>query len=237
MSSRIAKVLMAYRTTPQSTTGATPSELLQGRRIRTRLDLLKPSVNARVEYHQFQQKLAHDSSARKRNFERGDTVFARNFGTGSKWLPSVIHEVTGPVSFVVKLPSGQLVRRHQDHLRHRLSNSANDVQIDSQNTPTQEEMSEEVEIEIPVNVPPIQAGMPNTTDSSSPDPVESTTHSSTENVEQSIETTASAVEASVVSEPHTETSETSQAIVNAQPSIETTKRYPGRNRKPPDRYH
>ena len=42
MTSKIAKVLMAYRTTPQSTTGVSPSELLQGRRIRTRLDLLKP---------------------------------------------------------------------------------------------------------------------------------------------------------------------------------------------------
>ena len=45
MSSRIARVLMAYRTTPQSTTGMTPSELLQERRIRTRLDLLKPNVS------------------------------------------------------------------------------------------------------------------------------------------------------------------------------------------------
>ena len=44
MASRIAKVLMAYCTTPQSTTGVSPSELLQGRRIHTRLDLLKPSV-------------------------------------------------------------------------------------------------------------------------------------------------------------------------------------------------
>ena len=35
MASRIAKVLMAYRTTPQSTTGVSPSELLQGRRIHT----------------------------------------------------------------------------------------------------------------------------------------------------------------------------------------------------------
>lgn len=44
MASKIAKVLMAYSTTPQSTTCVPPSELLQGRRIRTRLDLLKPSV-------------------------------------------------------------------------------------------------------------------------------------------------------------------------------------------------
>ena len=65
MTSRIAKVLMAYRTTPQSTTGVSPSELQQGRRIRTRLDLLKPRVSEHVEQCQLKQKLSHDSSARR----------------------------------------------------------------------------------------------------------------------------------------------------------------------------
>ena len=32
---KLARVLMAYRTTPHSTTGVMPSELLQGRQIRT----------------------------------------------------------------------------------------------------------------------------------------------------------------------------------------------------------
>ena len=96
-------------------------------------------------------------------------------------------------------------------------------------------MSEEVEIKIHANVPPTQA-MAYTTDSNAPDSVESTTNSSTENMEQSVETTASAVEVSVVSEPHTETSETWQAFVNAQPSIGTTKRYPERNCELPYRY-
>lgn len=36
--SRIARVLMAYRTTPQSTIGMPPFELLQGRQLRTRLE-------------------------------------------------------------------------------------------------------------------------------------------------------------------------------------------------------
>ena len=52
MASRIAEVLMAYRTTPQSMTGVLPSKLLQGRRIRTHLDLLKPNITERVEQSQ-----------------------------------------------------------------------------------------------------------------------------------------------------------------------------------------
>lgn len=103
MASRIAKVLMAYRTTPQSTTGVSPSELLQGRRIHTRLDLLKPSVTERVEKRQLQQTLSHDRSSRRMYFSKGETVYAQNFGTGQKWMPAVVQEVTGPVSFLVKL--------------------------------------------------------------------------------------------------------------------------------------
>ena len=118
MASRIAKVLMAYRTTPQSTTGVSPSELLQGRRICTHLDLLKPSVTERVEQRQLQQKLSHDSSSRRMYFSKGETVYAQNFGTGQKWMPAVVQEVTGPVSFPVKLQDSHLIRRHQDHLRH-----------------------------------------------------------------------------------------------------------------------
>ena len=48
--SRLAKVLMRYRITPQSTTGSSPAELLLGRQPRTRLDLLKPSPELSVEH-------------------------------------------------------------------------------------------------------------------------------------------------------------------------------------------
>ncbi len=41
--SRIAKVLFAYRISPHSTTGVAPTELLLGRKVRTRLDLVKPN--------------------------------------------------------------------------------------------------------------------------------------------------------------------------------------------------
>ncbi len=62
MEERLAEVLMAYRATPQSTTGVTPAELLQGRRLRTRLDMLTPSLTRQVEQRQSQQKHAHDSN-------------------------------------------------------------------------------------------------------------------------------------------------------------------------------
>ena len=58
LKSRIATVLCLYCITPQSTTGVSPAELLMGRRLRTRLDLLQPSIQKRVESQQFKQKEA-----------------------------------------------------------------------------------------------------------------------------------------------------------------------------------
>ena len=40
MESRVARLLSRYRVTPQSTTGRSPAELMFGRKLRTRLDLL-----------------------------------------------------------------------------------------------------------------------------------------------------------------------------------------------------
>ena len=98
MKTRLAKVMMAYRVAPQSTIGESPALLLQKHQIRTRLDLLKPGRNERVEHCQQKQKAEHDASARQTTFSQGEVVYACNFGTGSRWLPGVFQEISGPVS-------------------------------------------------------------------------------------------------------------------------------------------
>ena len=105
MTSRLAKVLFTYRITPHSTTGISPAELLLGRQPRTRLDLLRPNTAARVEGRQLAQK-EHDSKSRSRLFEKGDHVMVKNQSAGPKWLPGVIVERSGPVSFHVQLEDG-----------------------------------------------------------------------------------------------------------------------------------
>lgn len=45
----MSRLLFSYRTTPQSTT-VTPAELLFGRSLRTRLDLVFPDVTKHVIY-------------------------------------------------------------------------------------------------------------------------------------------------------------------------------------------
>ena len=79
MKSRLAQILFHYRLSPQTTTGVAPSELLLGRRPRSRLDLLKPHIAERVEKKQSQQKKQHDLKSRERLLEVGTNVFVRNY--------------------------------------------------------------------------------------------------------------------------------------------------------------
>ena len=52
---KVSKFLYKYRITPQTTTGTSPAELLMGRRLRTRLDLLYTDLDAKVRIKQLKQ--------------------------------------------------------------------------------------------------------------------------------------------------------------------------------------
>ena len=133
INSRLSKILFAYRMTPQSTTGVSPSELLLGRRPRCRLDLVKPNILHRVESKQFSQKLNHDNTANVRSFRIDAPVLVKNFNsTGKKWLCGHIIKSVGPLSYLIKLSDGRIFRHHVDHLRKCfISQDQNSVASDS----------------------------------------------------------------------------------------------------------
>nr|XP_054759405.1 uncharacterized protein K02A2.6-like [Lytechinus pictus] len=74
MKRRLANFLLKYRTTPQSTTGFTPAELLMKRRLRTRLSLILPDLSQKVENKQSSQKRYFKGSRRYRLFDVGENV-------------------------------------------------------------------------------------------------------------------------------------------------------------------
>ncbi len=113
---RLAHILFYNHITPQSTTGLSPAELLQNKRLRSRLDLIKPDLQARIEKKQSQQLR---SVSRDRTFQSGDLVYICNFSNGPKWLPGVIQSPCGSVSYEVTLEDGRSFRRHEDHIRIR----------------------------------------------------------------------------------------------------------------------
>ena len=116
---KLARFLLSYRITPQSTTGESPAQLRWRRSLRSHLDLLRPDVATRVHLAQSRQKKQHDQHSRTRGVKLGDAVSVRNYSRGSKWVPGTIIQETGPLSVRVELEDGMVVRRHHDQLISR----------------------------------------------------------------------------------------------------------------------
>ena len=109
--------LLSYRTTPHTTTGTPPCELLMGTSLHTRWHLLRPDMERRVSWRQSQQKDRYDQHARQREFTMGQSVIAKNFGSGSVWIPGVIVEQIGPLTYVINISDGRLWKHHVDHIK------------------------------------------------------------------------------------------------------------------------
>ena len=128
---KVARLLFQYRITPHTTTGLSPSEMLIGKKLRSRLDLLKPDVQQKVIQKQCKQKLDRDSHCKDRHFSEGERVYVKNFGQGEKWLQGEIVKQKGPVTFEIKLQDGRIFQRHQDHVRKRSTEEQSDSSCDT----------------------------------------------------------------------------------------------------------
>lgn len=113
---KLARFLLTYRITPHSTTGEPPSQLFLGRRLRTRLDLLKPDLFIQVNNRQIDQSVAKSGSV-TRHFAIGQRVIARNYTGKSKWVPGIVRARLGPLSYEVEIGPNLVWRRHTDQLR------------------------------------------------------------------------------------------------------------------------
>ena len=116
LSIKLATFLLAYRNTPHSTTGEAPSQLFLGRRLRTRLDLLKPDLRLKISNRQIDQTVTKGGAV-TREFSIGQTVIARNYTGSTKWVPGIIRTQLGPLSYEVEVKPGLVWHRHTDQLR------------------------------------------------------------------------------------------------------------------------
>ena len=105
-------VLFQHRTIPHSTTGITPSESLFGRKIQTKLDLLRPSNKIKVQRSQDNQ-IKNYVGNKTRVFEPGQEVMIIH---GSKKVRGVVLEKTGQLSYRVKIFGGGIMAKHVDHM-------------------------------------------------------------------------------------------------------------------------
>ena len=153
---RLDAFLLQYRNTPHSTTQEAPAMLFLHRKLRTRLDLLKPSVAAVVDQAQDAQRSYRAVHSKSRSFSVGDPVLVRDYRKGEeKWTPGTVTSQAGPVSYQVSVGSTHRWNRHADQM---LSCHPNIIQspVDEQPTlstdslPDPSDTGKELEASIPV---------------------------------------------------------------------------------------
>ena len=105
-------ILCKYRNMPHAVTGVAPAELMFGRKLRIRLNLLKSSIkNCKPENH-----FGYDTFTVQKNFFQGERVTARNYHSKEKWLPGYVKERVGKIHYLIKMDNGQIWRRHVDQI-------------------------------------------------------------------------------------------------------------------------
>ncbi|XP_043216310.1 uncharacterized protein LOC122378840 isoform X1 [Amphibalanus amphitrite] len=118
---KLARVLFTYRSSPHSTTGVTPAELMTGRRMRTRLDCMLPSLQDRVVSSQWKMKERYDRQAQRRTILPGMSVLVSQVsglagvGRTTRWLPGHCINISG-LKLTVRLDDGRVLQRHLDQV-------------------------------------------------------------------------------------------------------------------------
>ena len=133
----LQEFLMQYRRIPFAS-GLSPSELLNGRRIRTKIDTLVPSIPHLLQGRQSRQASKHSNaedsevvSKVEHNYSLGDPCYALYFGPrrdrDPRWVPAIVTKVHGTRSVNVRvIPRGPTWRRHLDQLRPRYGSDQDD---------------------------------------------------------------------------------------------------------------
>ena len=124
LSTKLMRFLLSYRTTPNATTGVSPAELLFGRTLRTRLNLLRPDISTKVQDKQASQKQYHDKKSRDRHFQVGQSVLVENNKPEPKWVVGTVVEKLGDISYRVQV-GNQVWKRHVDQLLQTTITQAN----------------------------------------------------------------------------------------------------------------
>ena len=117
---RLDTFLLTYRNTPHATTKETPAMLFIGRRLRSRLDFLKPTVAEVVHQSQDVQRQRRQQHSKDRQFDIGEPVLVRDYRKGEdRWTQGMVMEKTGPVSYKVNVGTQGVWKRHVDQIMTR----------------------------------------------------------------------------------------------------------------------
>ena len=99
--------LLMYCNTPHTTTGESPAMLLYGRRLRTRSDVMLPSVAKQI--HTSQTSVRNRKMQPVRSFPVNDAVLVKKSGKGEKWLYDIVVQVLGGKHYKVKVQGDECI--------------------------------------------------------------------------------------------------------------------------------
>lgn len=102
----LMRLLFHYRRTPQKE-GKSPSEMLLGYQLRSRLDTCLPPRDENLS-----------PGADDWTISPGSSVYVRNYGVGKRWTPGRVQSASGARMIAVDTPTG-VVQRHIDQVRRR----------------------------------------------------------------------------------------------------------------------
>ena len=103
---------MQYRATEHASTGQSPSFLLMGRRVRTKLDLVIPNFQAEQSSKGYKQMERMEPI---RQFKEKDMVNVRMYGDTAKWQPGRVKRKIGELHYEVEV-QGTVHKRHVDQI-------------------------------------------------------------------------------------------------------------------------
>jgi hypothetical protein len=117
---KLQNILLNYRQTPHATTKKSPCDLMLGRKMRSRLDLLKPKKDS--------NKYNETITVRKLNV--GQRVVCREYVSNkTKWMFGKVKECLGKLHYIIQLDDGRCWKRHIDQVRK----VGNDIPIQNEN--------------------------------------------------------------------------------------------------------
>ena len=80
LDSTLSRFMLSYHTTPHSTTGISPAELLFNRKLNTRLNFVKPKLSSIINEQEQKFKDFNNRSKNLKLFYLGDHVWVRDYG-------------------------------------------------------------------------------------------------------------------------------------------------------------
>lgn len=202
---RLHRFLLTYRNTPHATTKVSPASLLLQKELRSNFDLLKPTSVKETVSQQQKKQIEQRGQTKVRVFTPGESVLARNYCSGLKWIPATIIAQTGPVSYTVQTATDTVWRRHVDQLLQAPKHTP---------LPAKDSVDADLSSYQPAEVSGSLTPEPEVTVSAPDSPTKETV-------------TPSPASASVSSSPQR----------HSDSEVPGERRYPARQRRPPDRLH